>query len=70
MILIVSTAESFDINAVFAPLHKLCALSRQSGFYVVMSFGNLEVLELSAKKNGNRDVYSLKKLQMKVRSKV
>ena len=59
MILIVSTAESFDINAVFAPLHKLCALSRQSGFYMVMSFGNLKRFLNSVQKRMEIEMYIL-----------
>ena len=59
MILIVSTAESFDINAVFAPLHRLCALSRQSGFYMVMSFGNLKRFLNSVQKRMEIEMYIL-----------
>ena len=59
MILIVSTAESFDINASFAPLHRLCALSRQSGFYMVMSFGNLKSFLNSVQKRMEIEMYIL-----------
>ena len=70
MILIVSTAESFDINAVFAPLHKVCALSRQSGFYMVMSFGNLKKFLNSVQKRMEIEMYILwKKYKWKLDQK-